>query len=50
MIGSGQTRFRCPAGRSLSRLPSPSGCGSHLDCASSGTVDEAWLKRGLPCS
>jgi hypothetical protein len=49
MIGSGQTRFRCPAGRSLSRLPTL-GCGSHLDCASSGTADEAWLKRGLPCS
>jgi hypothetical protein len=50
MIGSGQTRFRCPAGRSQSRLSSPSGCGSQLDCASSGTADEAWLKRGLPCS
>jgi len=26
------------------------GCGSLSVCVPSGTVDEAWLKKGLPCS
>ncbi len=47
---SGQTRSRCPAGRSLLGCPLACGCGSLPVCSPPGTADEAWLKRGLPCS
>ena len=46
---SGQTRSRCPAGRSQSRLPNPiPGCGSHLDCASPDTVTRRGSRGDCP--
>jgi hypothetical protein len=35
---------------SLLGCPPDCGCGSLSVCGPSGTVDEAWLQRGLPCS
>jgi hypothetical protein len=33
-----------------SGLPARDGCGSTPVCSPSGAADEAWLKKGLPCS
>jgi hypothetical protein len=33
-----------------SGLPALHGCGSLPVCSPPGVVDEAWLKKGLPCS
>jgi hypothetical protein len=46
----GQRRlgWRCPARRSLLRLPAwGDGCGSYLACGLAGCRGEAWLKKGL---
>ena len=45
---SGQTRSRCPAGRSLLGCPPARGCGSLSVCSPSGTVTRRGSRRDCP--
>jgi hypothetical protein len=45
-----RTRVWLPFKPVRSSFKSCHGCGSLPVCSLSGTVDEAWLQRGLPCS